>query len=131
MVWVNLDGIQPDTGKKTRIGEVTKHTLRTAGLISAPSVGYKLAKGTSGYGTFTIWHENAPERYRNAHFGYDVKAGSTCAYHLVAASNSFDARTCDNGNSSDGTSYVTFLLSAPPDKDCTFDITNILPSSEF
>jgi len=146
MVWVNLDGIQPDTGEKTRIGEATKHTLRTAGLTKEPSAGYSLEKNSRGYGTFIIWHENAPERYRNAHFGYAVKAGSTCGYRVVATSNSFDARTCDNRvnlgdldgdgdiddndllGTTDGTSYITFELWSDPDKACTFDIDRIMTS---
>jgi len=151
LIWVNLKGEQPDTGKKTRIGEVTKHTLRGMGLVARPSDGYTIRKGTSGFGTFTIRHKNAKEWYRNAHFGYSVKSGSTCSAVEVASSNSFDARTCSNTQSysldddnnastpnisgssgyTNGTSYVTFLLSAPADKDCTFNITNILPSGEF
>jgi len=142
MIWVNLDGIQPDTGAKTRVGEAVKHTLRGGGLVKVPTDGFSLKKGTNGYGTFVVWHENAPERYRNGHFGYAIKSGSTCAYRLVASSNHIyddlgndiadtDARTCDNGNSTDGTSYITFYLEADPADDCTFDITNILPSSEF
>ncbi len=146
MVWVNLDGIQPDTGEKTRIGEATKHTLRTAGLTKEPSAGYSLEKDSRGYGTFVIWHENAEETYRNAHFGYAVKAGSTCGYRVVATSNSFDARTCDNQTNlgdvdgdgeddyigtTDGTSYITFELWSDPDKACTFDIDRIMVSDEF
>lgn len=141
LIWVNLDGLQPDTGKKTRIGEVSKHTLRGYGLTKVPSNGYQLAKGASGYGTFIIWHENAPERYRNAHFSYAIKSGSTCAYSVVATSNPFDARTCDNRvtinnnndtfGTTDGTAYVTFFLQAPPDKECTFDLERIIVSSEF
>jgi hypothetical protein len=151
MVWVNLDGIQPDTGKKTRIGEAVKHTLRTTGLTKEPSAGYSLAKGESGYGTFIVWHENAPERYRNAHFGYAIKGGSTCGWSVVAKSNDFDARTCSNKvtvlndddnnastpdvlhefGTSDGTSYITFFLQAPVDKACTFDIDRIMVSGEF
>jgi len=146
MVWVNLDGIQPDTGKKTRIGEAVKQTLRTTGLTKEPSAGYTLEKGTSGFGTFIIWHENAAERYRNAHFGYAIKGGSTCGWTVVATSNDFDARTCSNqvnlgdidgdgdddyAGTIDGTSYVTFFLQAPADKACTFDIDRIMVSGEF
>jgi hypothetical protein len=142
LFWVNLNGIQPDTGEKTKIGEVVKHTLRSTGLTKAPSNGYSLEKGASGYGTFIIWHANAPERYRNAHFGYAIKSGSTCQYSVVATSNTFDARTCDTREdidadgvkdfgTTDGTAYVTFFLQAPEDKACTFDITNILVSDEF
>ncbi len=130
LIWVNLDGIQPDTGAITRVGETVKHTLRSAGLTKTPSAGYVLPKNTSGYGTFIIWHEKAPERYRNAHFGYAIAPGSTCGYSQVAISNAFDARTCKNGASTDGTSYVTFFLSAG-DKDCTFDIDRIMTSREF
>jgi len=146
MVWVNLDGIQPDTGMKTRIGEATKHTLRTTGLTKEPADGYKLEKDSRGYGTFVIWHANAPERYRNAHFGYAIKGGSTCGYRVVATSNSFDARTCSNKVSvdenddgivdytfgySDGTAYITFELWSTPDKECVFDIDRIMVSEEF
>ncbi len=151
MVWVNLSGIQPDTGKKTRIGEVIKHTLRSTGLVQVPANGYTLKKGTSGLATFAIWHENVPERYRNAHFGYAIKSGSTCHAVRAASSNDFDARTCTNHEvvsydddnnastpdasysvgSSDGTSYVTYYISAPATEDCTFNIDRIMVSSEF
>ncbi|HIP28703.1 MAG TPA: hypothetical protein EYG82_05955 [Sulfurovum sp.] len=131
LIWVNLDGFQPDTGKRTRIGEVTKHTLRGTGLTKVPSAGYSLAKGESGTAHFVIWHENAPERYRNAHFAWAIKGGSTCTPTLVATSNNFDARTCSNGASSDGTSYVTYAIQAPADKECTFNIERITVSSEF
>ena len=131
LIWVNLDGIQPDTQKKTRIGEATKHTLRGAGLTKVPSAGYSLAKGESSTAHFVIWHENAPERYRNAHFAWAIKGGSTCIPTLVATSNSVDARTCSNGAHSDGTSYVTYTIRAPADKSCTFDIERITVSSEF
>lgn len=147
LIWVNLDGIQPDTGAITRIGEANKAPLRTMGLTKTPSNGYTLPKGTSGTGTFAIWHENAPERYRNAKFGYDVKSGSTCYSIEIASSNYLDARTCNNtvlgdhdnnattppipfGNSFGG-AFVTFYLEAAPDKDCTFDLENIRVSSEF
>jgi len=131
LVWVNLDGLQPDTGNKTRIGEVVKHTLRTTGLTHTPLGGYSLDKGASGYATFVIWHENAPERYRNAHFGHAIKGGSTCAYSYVGGSNDFDARTCSNGYSSDGTSYVTYYIWASADEGCTFNIDRIMVSREF
>ncbi len=131
LIWVNLDGLQPDTGEMTRVGETVKHTLRGTGLTKAPFGGYNLQGGASGYGTFIIWHENAPERYRNAHFGYAIQSGSNCRARLVATSNWFDARTCDNGQSTDGTSYLTFFLEADPIIPCTFNIDRIMPSSEF
>ena len=146
LIWVNLDGIQPDTGAITRIGETVKHTLRGKGFTKAPANGYALKAGTSGTGTFIIWHENAPERYRNAHFSYAIASGSSCLYRVLAQSNPFDARTCDNRvtidsdnnvttpdrtfGTTDGTSYITFYLEAGAD-DCTFDITDIVVSSEF
>ncbi|MEA1954427.1 MAG: hypothetical protein U9O24_08560 [Campylobacterota bacterium] len=147
LIWVNLDGVQPDTGVVTKIGETVKHTLRGNGLVAVPNGGYSLAKGASGYGTFILWHENAPERYRNGHFGYGIKDGSTCYYEVVATSNPFDARTCDNRmgvdtdnysgtpdvmyGTLDGTSYISFYLEAAPDKACTFNLTNFATSSEF
>jgi len=135
LIWVNLDGLQPDTGKKTRIGEVTKHTLRGTGLEQEPSGGYSLQKGvgpdSNVTATFIIWHENAPERYRNAHFSYAIASGSTCGYEKVISSNPFDARTCNNGVSSDGTSYVTFHIWSAPDKGCTFNLDRIMTSREF
>jgi len=131
LVWVNLNGFQADTGENTRIGEVVKHTLRGMGLTKIPTAGYSLDKGTTGYGTFDIWHSQAPEHYRNAHFGWRVKEGSTCQYSIVSSSNQYDARTCDNGESTQGDSYITFYLEAPADTGCTFDIEGLLVSSEF
>ncbi len=131
LVWVNLNGFQADTGQNTRIGEVVKHTLRGTGLTKVPTAGYSLEKGTSGLGTFDIWHENAPERYRNAHFAWRVKEGSTCGYTVTNTSNNYDARTCSNGESSEGSSYITFLLQAPADTSCSFDIEGLVVANEF
>ncbi len=131
MVWVNLDGYQPDTGKKTKIGEVLKHTLRGTGLIKIPSKGYQLEKGKSARVYFGIWHKNAPEKYRNAHFSFDFKVGNSCFWQVVNTSNFYDARTCSNGFSNKGISYIVFDLLAPATKACTFDIDRILVSPEF
>ncbi len=131
MLWVNLNGIQPDTGEDTRIGEVVKHTLRTTGLKQIPEGGYSVEKGQSVVRTFHIHHENAPEWYRNAHFGYAAAPGSTCQADYISSSNAVDARTCNNGNNTDGTSYITLRLTAAPDKDCTYNLTRIVVSSEF
>ncbi len=130
-IWVNLDGMQPDTGMKTRMGEVVKSPLRSNGLISLPIDGYTVLKGETATGKFMIWHENAPERYRNGHFGWFIRAGSDCTYRVVNTSNNYDARTCDNGGSSDGSSYITFELTAPADKGCSFAIEDIVVSDEF
>ena len=130
LVWVNLDGIQPDTGKKTRIGEVTKHTLRSAGLEQRPTAGYTFIKNTSGYATFAIHHKNAPEWYRNAHFG-GTRTGSCTSVTLVSTSNSYDARTCNNGRYGDGTSYITYHVTAPATEDCTINFENVAVSDEF
>ncbi len=145
LIWVNLDGIQPDTGAMTRVGEAVKQPLRGMGLVQVPSEGYILEKGAEGYDTFIIWHENAPERYRNAHFDYAID--TSCEYELVATSNSFDARTCDNRvgvdtddysgtedelfGTLDGTSYITYKITAPEDKSCTFNIVDLAISQEF
>jgi len=139
LIWVNLNGYQADTKKDTRIGEVVKHTLRGRGLKQVPEGGYSLDKGTSGYAHFVIWHENAPERYRNANFAHAILAGSTCGYNLVAHSNWNDARTCENGRtidgnyygSHDGGSFLTYFIQAPADKGCSFNITRLLTSDEF
>ena len=131
LIWVNLNGYQADTKKDTRIGEVVKHTLRGKGLRQIPDGGYSLEKGASGYAKFNIWHENAPERYRNAHFSYAILAGSTCTATLVDSSNNYDARTCENGGSSNGGVYVTYFIQAPIDKGCNFNITRLLTSDEF
>jgi hypothetical protein len=132
LVWVNLTGYQADRGENTRIGEVVKHTLRGKGFTKIPLAGYSLDKGKStSNAKFSIWHKNAPERYRNAHFGWRVKEGSNCMYYVVDTSNNYDARTCNNGGSSMGDSYIRFYLQAPEDKGCTFDIEGIVVSNEF
>ena len=131
LLWVNLNGIQPDTGDDTRIGEAVKHTLRTTGLKHIPEGGYTVEKGTSKDVVFHIHHENAPEWYRNAHFGAAAAPGSTCAVTYLGSSNDVDARTCSNGNNTDGTSYISLRLTAAPDKDCTYNLTRVVTSSEF
>jgi hypothetical protein len=131
LLWVNLNGIQPDTGDDTRIGEAVKHTLRTTGLKSIPEDPYTVEKGTSKDVVFRIHHENAPEWYRNAHFGAAAAPGSTCAVTYLGSSNDVDARTCSNGNNTNGTSYISLRLTAAPDKDCTYNLTRVVTSSEF
>ena len=131
MIWVNLNGYQPDIGKNIRIGEAIKHTLKGTGLRSKPSNGYSLDKNTTRVATFEIWQKDTVEPYRNAHFGWNIVDGSNCQIVSVESSNSYDARTCDNGYSSEGRSYIKFLLKAPEDKVCTFNITDILVAHEF
>jgi len=152
MIWVNLDGIQPDTGKKTRIGEAVKHTLRTTGLTTSQSGGFSVAPYSVAVGTFYIQHDNeVPEYYRNAHFAYVSASTNTCKGDILATSNTFDARTCDtihnvsvdlDNNSSTpddvvevgntmGRAYVTYRLESTTDKACQFDIQGVAVASEF
>jgi len=131
LVWVNLNGYQSDTAKNTRIGEVVKHTLRGKGLRKTPVAGYSLDANETATARFEIWHTATERRYRNAHFSWREKEGSTCQIVGVRSSNQYDARTCKNGYFKDGTSYVEFLLSATNDKGCFFDIDELLVAKEF
>lgn len=134
LVWVNLNGYQSDTEKNTRIGEVTKHTLRGKGLKSVPESGYSIPKGAVNHEvSFDIHHVNAPEWYRNGNFGFEIPK-TECSYSIISG-NVWgdghllkDARSCDNG----GVSSVTFSVSAPDENtSCTFNIDNILVADEF
>jgi len=142
MVWTNLTGFQADNNTTGRLGESLKHTLRGNGLNHAPEGGYALPKGASGLAKFEIWHENAPERYRNGHFAHAIAGGSTCGYRRVKSSNfiydangdsvsAIDARVCNNGGSTKGRAYITYYIQAPADKACTFNITRINVATEF
>jgi len=131
LIWVNLNGYQSDTGEIRRMGEVVKHTLRGKGLISFPEGGYSLDKNETISAPFEIWHKATNKHYKNAHFAYDIKKGSNCKVLGVQSSNNYDARTCRNGYSREGNAYVTFILQAPEDKGCTFDIDRLLISNEF
>jgi len=142
MVWTNLTGFQADNNTTGRLGEALKHTLRGNGLNHAPEGGYSLAKGESSHATFAIWHENAPERYKNGHFAHSIAGGSTCGYHRVKSSNfiydakgdsvkAVDARVCNNGGSTVGEAYITYAIQASADKGCTFNITRINVATEF
>jgi len=128
MLWVNLTGYQADTDQTTRIGEAKKVTLRGNGLYSEPSDGYTVSKGETANVGFSIWHEKVPEFYRNAHFGWGIEPGSTCAYEIIETSNNYDARACI---AEYGAAFISFKLTAPADKDCTFNITRINVSTEF
>ncbi len=136
MLWVNLTGYQADTGTTIRIGEVQKHTLRGNGLIAPDS--YILPKGSGARSLyFGIRHENAPEHYRNGHFGFAVTG--KCSIHNVIDSSNYnydnsgiilsvkDARSCDNG----GVVYVKLNVSNPTDSDCTIGLDNVIVSGEF
>jgi hypothetical protein len=147
ILWVNLSGYQADTNTTTRIGEAQKHTLRGKGLYAEPSTGYTLKAGTSGYGSFKIWHNDIPERYKNSHFSWGVADGSNCKATIIDSTNDEykviydengtfksstwirkrDNRECVNG----GSAFITFYLEAGLEDDCTFNIDRILPSGEF
>ena len=131
MVWVNLNGYQSDTAKDTRIGEVTRHTLLGKGIHSVPEKGYSLDKNTTVSATFEMWHNATNRRYRNAHFSWRTKVGSTCKVLSTHSSNRYDARTCKNGFSNEGVSYITFLLQSLEDKGCTFNIDEVYVADEF
>jgi len=127
LVWVNLNGYQADTETNTRIGEVTKHTLRGKGLASVPSGGYFVDKNSTQIVTFDIHHENAPEWYRNGHFGYDVVQHKCASVVEIDSINNHDARSCNNN----GVAYITFEVNATEDASCNFNIDGILVSNEF
>ena len=130
LVWVNLEGYQADTQKNTRLGEVTKHTLLGQGLRAIGGTASLDVNETKAI-SYEIWHEGAPHvPYRNAHFGWRGQESNNCEIITTRSSNSVDARTCDNGWSREGRSYITFLLRAS-DKGCTFGIEDILVSDEF
>jgi hypothetical protein len=131
LIWVNLNGYQADTKKNTRIGEVTRHTLRGTGFIHKPNGGYTLEKNSKTIVSFEIWHKNAPEQYRNAKFGWSVADGSSCGYVVKDSSNYYDARTCNNGGSTVGASYITFEIWSSPEDGCSFNIEVIGVSDEF
>ena len=131
LVWVNLNGYQSDTAKNTRLGEVIKHTLLGKGINSLPSEGYSLDKNVTASATFEMWHNATNKRYKNAHFSWREKAGSTCDVLAVNSSNQYDARTCKNGYFREGSAYITFLLSAPEDKACSFNIDELYILDEF
>ena len=131
LIWVNLNGFQSDTAKETRIGEVVKHTLLGKGLRKEPSSGYSLDKNETASVTFEVWHQSTNLHYKNAHFSWKEKPTNSCMVLSTQSSNSYDARSCNNGYSSIGSSYITFLLQAPEDKECSFDIDRLLISREF
>jgi hypothetical protein len=131
MIWVNLSGFQSDTAKYTRIGEVVKHTLRGQGLRKEPENGYHLDKDAQGWVTFEIWHDSTNLHYSNAHFSWREKTESDCIIKAIKSSNLYDARTCNNGYSNRGDSYISFFLGTPEGKECNFDIERVLLSKEF
>ena len=126
MVWANLTGLQADNNKVGRLGVAQKHTLRGMGFYAAPTGGYGLPKFSAADDyRFDIHHENAPEWYRNGHFGYSI-TGKCRVHNVVDWSNNHDARDCTNT-----TGYVILRVSNPSDKDCTIQVTNIAVSQEF
>lgn len=133
MIWINLNGQQADTGENTRIGEVLKHTLRGNGLTKLPSAGYALvANSPASTVSFSVWHTNISEAYRNGHFQWRVKEGSSCRVIGYTSSNDYDARTCNNGVYSNGASYVNVTIATQEDNaSCTFDIDIIGVANEF
>ncbi len=127
LIWVNLSGYQSDTEKNTRIGEVSKHTLRGRGLESRPTAGYAIAKGTTSIVKFDIHHTEVAEWYQNAHFGYGIVANKCANVTVLDSSNFYDARSCTN----EGVAYVKFSVTAPADKDCNFNIQDVVVADEF
>ena len=125
MIWVNMTGFQADNGTITRIGEATKHTLRGMGLKTDNL--YTLAAGSNQVPLrFNISHENAPEWYRNGHFGYAVE-GTCFVEEILDSSNAYDARECYNG----GVVFVDLLVSNPSAEECSITLKSINVASEF
>jgi len=124
MIWVNLTGFQADNNTTGRIGEAKKHTLRGNGLMSRES--YLVKAGSSGVALhFNVHHENAPEWYRNGHFGFAYQG---CQVDdIIDHSNLHDARVCTNG----AVAYVDLNVSNPSADDCTISLVNIAVSNEF
>jgi hypothetical protein len=132
LVWVNLNGYQSDTQKTTRLGEVTKHTLFGQGLRRVPEGSISLDSNETKSITYEIWHEGSPNTpYRNAHFAWREAPGNDCEIISTVSSNEVDARTCDNGWSREGRSYMTFVLASSADKGCSFEISDLLMNDEF
>lgn len=127
LIWVNLSGYQSDTEKNTRIGEVSKHTLRGRGLESRPTAGYAVSKGTTATLRFDIHHQEVAEWYQNAHFGYAIVANKCANVTVLDSINFHDARSCING----GVAYVEFTVTAPVEADCSFNIQNSVVANEF
>ena len=128
LIWVNLNGYQSDTAKNTRIGEVSKHTLRGKGLISKPSGGYSILKGsTNSHVHFNIHHSSIAEWYHNARFAHAVLPNVCASVRMIDSSNLYDARTCNN----EGVAYVTYEVTAAADKDCSFNIETTGVYNEF
>ena len=131
LVWVNLVGYQSDTQKNTRLGEVTKHTLRGAGLIAIGGTATLDANETKSI-IYEIWHEAVPHvPYRNARFNWRELESNNCEVIRIQSSNEVDARTCNNGWSREGRAYITFLLASSEEEGCTFGIEDILLRDEF
>jgi len=124
MIWANLTGFQADNGNIGRIGEAKKHTLRGNGLMSRES--YLVKAGSSGVELhFNVHHENAPEWYRNGHFGFAYQG---CKVDdIIDHSNLHDARVCSNG----AVAYVDLNVSNPSTEDCTISLVNIAVSNEL
>lgn len=134
LVWVNLNGYQSDTGKTTRLGEVTKHTLLGQGLRFIPegTISIDANETQNTIVSYEIWHKGAEHvPYRNAHFGVRLAESSNCEIVDVQSSNEVDARTCNNGLSKEGRSYITFILKATEEKGCTFGLADVLVTDEF
>ncbi len=124
MVWVNLTGFQADNNSTGRIGEAKKHTLRGNGLMSRES--YLVKAGSTGVELhFDVHHENAPEWYRNGHFGFAYQGCHVQG--IIDHSNDHDARVCTNG----AVAYVDLNVSNPTTEDCTISLVNIAVSNEF
>lgn len=127
MVWVNLTGYQADTDTTIRIGEAKKHTLRGNGLVTPDA--YSLKPGVTGYYRFNIHHENAPEWYRNGHFGYAVVGSCTVLPSDPGEDKGnydYDARDCNLV-----TSYVRLKVTNNTTEDCTITLDGIAVSNEF
>jgi len=124
MIWANLVGFQADNNQTGRIGKAKKHTLRGNGLVSPNKYTLPIGAPARPYG-FEVHHENAPEWYRNGHFGYAIK-GTCQVENVIDHSNNYDARACINT-----IGFVDLNVSNPGQKACTISIDSIAVSPEF
>jgi len=126
---VNIIGNDANNSSVVRIGESVKLTLRGHGL-EAPIV--DIPANYSGPVYLDVWMKDTAEQYRNARFGYSVKASDNIDIKKAVAKYYVDANSteCNDKNGS-GVAGVWVDINETQGKAGTIQLTNLIIGSEF
>jgi hypothetical protein len=125
MILVNMTGLDPNTEKVLRSGEVHEQTLRFYKPLKGKTVSLE-ANETKAFRHYGVIETGTEDRYRlvNSVFGCEEEEGTDNIKVLSRSYN--DPASCDQG----GRAYIDYVVTTVSDKDGSFVLSNCTPSDE-